>query len=1099
MSSCLVAQKESNWWYFGNNAGLHFNTGSPTAVTNGALGTLEGCASISNSNGTLLFYTDGSTVWNSNHATMTNGTGLLGNSSSTSSAVIVKKPGSTTNYYIFTVQNNNGPNGLRYSEVDMTQSLGLGSVLTTNKNTSLNSSVSENLTAVGHSNGRDVWVVAVTSNSNSYRAYLVTSTGVSTTPVTSTLGPTTSTWGYLRASADGKRMAIANGDNRGNVVVFDFNNSTGTLTNPIQINHSSGRPYGVEFSPDYSKLYYTLWFTGELRQIDLNAGTNAQVIASDTVIYNQSGNSFGALQLGLDGKIYLANNGKTSLGVINAPNLRGTRCNFNVSGFSLGTKTSSYGLPTFNQSFFVTTTLEVSNACARQYVVISVKDTSAVDSVLYLYGDPSSGALNSSWNVLDSHRYVAPDDYQVTAYAYYTDPTNGLVIDTLIDTVRVIIPPEISLGNDTTLCKSDSIYIKHLNPQYPADFYWFDSSTTQGYFIDTIGTYWAMAVNRCGIGRDTVVVDSLFTDTLNLGPDTTICPGRPFFLDISDTNATYVWNDSSRSPIKRIDSGGVYWAKVTSVCGTRTDSRRVDLEMFPHVDLGEDRSFCPSNGQRLFLNDTTYANAKTRWNYRWQNGLNVPIWQAVNPGKYWVQVSNLCGVTSDTVNISWDFNFKVDLGPDTVICDGRRILLDPLTENYDVAWSNGWTDSAIYVNAAGTYMITVSNTCGSTTDTIEVGAFDTPQLTLPGDTTICNTDTLRINVNGGNVGYQWSHGPTTSGVQLTEAGIYELVISNGCGRASDKIVIDTVQPLRPYLGEDTLICANIPLRLFPYTGRYSDILWSTGERLDTLTITEPGTYQVRLYNLCGSNTDEIEITTELPPQTDLGPDTVICANEVLILKPGLSNQELDESIVFWQDKIESNFFKVKREGLYRVEAFNRCGSTRDTIFVTQQPLVDGGEFPDTVVCRKQLVYKLDRIPYDIEWQDGSTDKRYTIWEKGDYYFTMTDEVGCTGMESFTVKACSGELYAPTGFTPNQNAINEGFRVYKTEIYDFNIVILNRWNQIVFESNDITEEWNGTNFKNGTECPIGVYLWKVTYKELRNHQEHVEIGEVNIIR
>ena len=112
---------------------------------------------------------------------------------------------------------------------------------------------------------------------------------------------------------------------------------------------------------------------------------------------------------------------------------------------------------------------------------------------------------------------------------------------------------------------------------------------------------------------------------------------------------------------------------------------------------------------------------------------------------------------------------------------------------------------------------------------------------------------------------------------------------------------------------------------------------------------------------------------------------------------------------------------------------------------------------------------------------------------------MIDEVGCAGSEYFSVKECSSELYAPTGFTPNNNAINEGFRVYKTEIYDFHIIIVNRWNQIVFESNEITEEWYGTNQKNGTKCPIGVYLWKVSFKEIQNDQEQVVIGEVNIIR
>ena len=94
---------EGNIWYFGYNAGLDFNSGFPVLLNNGQLSTYEGCASICDNNGNILFYTDGMVVYNSNHITMPNGTGLLGNNSSTQSSIIVKKPLSNSIYYIFTV------------------------------------------------------------------------------------------------------------------------------------------------------------------------------------------------------------------------------------------------------------------------------------------------------------------------------------------------------------------------------------------------------------------------------------------------------------------------------------------------------------------------------------------------------------------------------------------------------------------------------------------------------------------------------------------------------------------------------------------------------------------------------------------------------------------------------------------------------------------------------------------------------------------------------------------------------------------------------------------------------------------------------------
>jgi len=59
-------------WYFGAYAGLNFCSGTPVPLTNGALTTSEGCATICDPNCGLLFYTDGITVWNANHTPMSN-------------------------------------------------------------------------------------------------------------------------------------------------------------------------------------------------------------------------------------------------------------------------------------------------------------------------------------------------------------------------------------------------------------------------------------------------------------------------------------------------------------------------------------------------------------------------------------------------------------------------------------------------------------------------------------------------------------------------------------------------------------------------------------------------------------------------------------------------------------------------------------------------------------------------------------------------------------------------------------------------------------------------------------------------------------------
>ncbi|HKC67562.1 MAG TPA: hypothetical protein VKG26_04985, partial [Bacteroidia bacterium] len=121
-----VAQKQGNIWYFGNHAGIDFNSGSPVPLSNGQTyspdGTpIEGTSVISDNTGALLFYTNGMKIWNRNQQVMPNGNNLLGNFSSSQAALIVPKPGSSRYFYVFTTDDFSEDNlqyGFRYTVVD---------------------------------------------------------------------------------------------------------------------------------------------------------------------------------------------------------------------------------------------------------------------------------------------------------------------------------------------------------------------------------------------------------------------------------------------------------------------------------------------------------------------------------------------------------------------------------------------------------------------------------------------------------------------------------------------------------------------------------------------------------------------------------------------------------------------------------------------------------------------------------------------------------------------------------------------------------------------------------------------------------------------
>jgi len=355
----IKAQNQSNNWYFGQFAGITFSTNPPTALTGGQLNTGEGCTSISDPTGKLLFYSDGISVWDSTHAIMPNGTGLLGDPSSTQSGVIVPAPGSSTLFYLITAPLWGSLDPLAYSIVDMTLHNGLGDI--TVKNVPLLDSSAEKLTAVYNHNGTDVWIVAHGCGNNNFYAYLLTSGGMSTVPVVSStgnyIGIEVKEIGYLKASPCGNQLAMADW-NYGNIAstleLFDFNDSTGVVSNGLQIgefNVASG-VYGVEFSPDNSKLYASVITPGLVVQYDLLAGSPAAIIASMDTVGISPGNFNGALQTGPDGRIYLVKNSDSWLACIPNPNQLGSLCGYIEDFVSLGAAAGQIGLPDFFSSMF---------------------------------------------------------------------------------------------------------------------------------------------------------------------------------------------------------------------------------------------------------------------------------------------------------------------------------------------------------------------------------------------------------------------------------------------------------------------------------------------------------------------------------------------------------------------------------------------------------------------------------------------------------------------------------------------------------------------------------------------------------------------------
>ncbi|MCH4551037.1 T9SS type B sorting domain-containing protein [Aestuariibaculum lutulentum] len=483
LNTCFsFSQSEASNWFFGDNAGIRFNRdGTISELTNGRLSTTEGCATISDANGNLLFYTDGVTVWNKNHTAMPNGYGLYGDSSSTQSAIVVPQPENPDIYYIFTVDTSVGRNdpdyGFNYSIVDMTLDSGLGNV--TIKNSRLLSNCSEKVTAVVKDCvSQSIWVITFapdrTEFIDTFYAYEVSTTGLNTTPVKSAFATDIQDKrGYLKLSPEGTKLVCANGQY--GLFLYDFDKTTGIVSNeiPININFSlnSQKPqvsYGAEFSPSSELLYITSYYEtteeegfnpiyqyGALLQYDLTAPN----ISASEVVLDHSQTYRGALQLGPNGKIYRTMNRSYNIGlpylsVINTPNNKGTACNYTHSALQIS-RNGRQGLPPFITSFF-----------SQKIDIIGYSDTFSIELELcendtYTLKAPEIPGATYIWSF--NGQEISNTDYFLDVneggvYNVFIDPNTGECDKTLEGVANVIYNENpVAYDYKLTQCDEDGI------------------------------------------------------------------------------------------------------------------------------------------------------------------------------------------------------------------------------------------------------------------------------------------------------------------------------------------------------------------------------------------------------------------------------------------------------------------------------------------------------------------------------------------------------------------------------------------------------------------------------------------------------------------
>lgn len=640
MALICWSQSPPSAWFFGAQGYVDFSSGVGTASPSPSLmPTSLGCTVQCDASGQVLFYSNGETVYNASNAVMLNGTSLFGSAVGiwdTQEIIAIPDPGNSDEFYLFHIPQNG--QALYYSKVDMTLAGGLGGV--TVKNVLVQANVNNQMSAVKHANCESYWLMAHDASSSNYLAFEITTAGIQA-PVISSIGiPTltiTSFVGAMKFSPDASRLISLRGNYLGSdpntqknrFDLLDFDNATGILSNalssPIGLYPpTAGNDYfmGVEFSPDGRVFYIsqrgeTNGGIPKIHQFDATIAapwTTSQVVSAYTPFPNVPGRPF-ALQLGSDGKIYVAEVGTGFLGLINNPNQLGTGCLFQTAAVDLLGGISSVGLPSSVQSDLLTNfvSFTANGNCVGSQVDFNYLGANGVDSVLWDFGDGTATSIISPSALSTQHAYAIAGNYtaQIIGWRYCISDTFNLVI-TIDDLPNIEI-------SDTILCEGTNLVIDFSNLQN-VSFDWSNGSTDSVFTVSTSGNYSVIAItlNGCSVADTAQITFIPFSVPVITLVNDTVCFGSPN----STLNATPpggIWSGAGVSSTGVFDQSlntGSFEVFYTSngQCSA-TDSAIIFVEALPVVSFSADSLEGCEPLLVTFTNNSFIAGQSANWQF----------------------------------------------------------------------------------------------------------------------------------------------------------------------------------------------------------------------------------------------------------------------------------------------------------------------------------------------------------------------------------------------------------------------------------------------------------------------------------------------------
>ncbi|MBI1835853.1 MAG: PKD domain-containing protein [Flavobacteriia bacterium] len=441
--------------------------------------------------------------------------------------------------------------------------------------------------------------------------------------------------------------------------------------------------------------------------------------------------------------------------------------------------------------------------------------------------------------------------------------------------------------------------------------------------------------------------------------------------------------------------------------------------------------------------------------YQWDNGITnttagpVTVCPIVTT-TYMIIATDDAGFSDTTYSIVTVLPIPiVNLGNDTSFC-GTSLLLDAENPGLDFQWQNGSTNQTYTATTSGLYWVNVSNEGCISTDSINV-TINTPiNINLPNDTNLCEGATLVLNAQNSGASYLWNDNSTNQTLSVNQDGDYWVTVTSGLCNASDTINVTFYEPISLFSTNDTIGCAPLSVifsdqSTTPYDV-ITDWLWNFGDGA-TSTSQNP----VHIYSTSGIYTVNLNVVT---------------------------NQGCSD------DSTMTNYIEV-----YPLPSASFIVDPENPDL--SHPLVS---FTNT---------STDAVSWHWDFGDGmSSDEEnpehtYSAANTYTVTLTVTNAFGCTSsIDYYLIVTAVFNFYCPNAFTPDGFGANDLFGGAGEGIDEFNMQIFDRWGELIFETDDLDQKWDGT-FK-GKKAQDGVYTWKVSIKS-KEPKYYDFIGHVSVLR